>query len=95
MDYVIRTPRQLAPALRAERKRAGKTQKTTAAAVGLQPKTVSALETDPGRCAVESLFRLAAALGLELVLRPKADERSARRPGDSETTNADLVAEEW
>ena len=65
------TPEQLASVLRGQRQARKLTQKRAAALVGLLPKTISALESDPERASVGSLFKLLSALGLELVLQPK------------------------
>lgn len=72
MDHTASTPRQLALVLRGRRQALRVTQAIAAARIGLLPKTVSALESRPERCQVASLFKLLAALELELVLRPKA-----------------------
>ncbi|MFT3841509.1 MAG: helix-turn-helix domain-containing protein [Myxococcaceae bacterium] len=72
------TPEQLAQLLRGFRASAGLTQAAAATAGGMLPKTVSSLESDPGRASVESLYRLLSALDVELVLRPK---RPASRGG--------------
>lgn len=66
------TPEQLASVLRGQRRAIKLTQKQAAALVGLLPKTISALESDPERGSVGSLYKLLSALGLELVLQPKA-----------------------
>jgi len=76
MQMTVFTLKQLATVLKARRKALKLTQKDVAALVGLLPKTVSALETDPGRCSVESLRLLLVALKLELTLSPK-DESSS------------------
>ena len=73
MEQIANTPAQLSHALRRRRKSSGWTQKRAGDAVGLLPKTVSALETTPGGCRIESLLKLVSALGLELVLRTKPD----------------------
>ncbi len=65
------TPDQLASVLRGQRQARKLTQKQAAALVGLLPKTISALESDPERASVGSLFKLLSALGLELILQPK------------------------
>lgn len=65
------TPEQLAAVLRGQRQARKLTQKQAASLVGLLPKTISALESNPERTNVESLFKLLSALGLELVLQPK------------------------
>lgn len=69
---VIASPAQLAAVLRGRRDVCALTQKQAGVKVGLLPKTISALESDPGRSSVASLFKLLSALGLELVLRPKS-----------------------
>ena len=66
------TPEQLASVLRGQRQVSKLTQKQAAALVGLLPKTISSLESDPERASVGSLFKLLSALGLEIVLQPKA-----------------------
>lgn len=77
MDYVIKTPKQLAQALRARRTVSKATQQDVGGRVGLLPKTISALESTPERSSVESLLRLLSALGLEIVLREKAAVRKS------------------
>jgi HTH-type transcriptional regulator / antitoxin HipB len=72
VDYIIRTPKQLAQALKARRLISKATQNDVGRRVGLLPKTISALESTPERSSVESLLKLLSALGLELVLREKA-----------------------
>jgi HTH-type transcriptional regulator/antitoxin HipB len=68
---LITSPAQLAAVLRGHRNDRGLTQKQAGLKVGLLPKTVSALELDPGRSSVASLFKLLSALDLELSLQPK------------------------
>lgn len=72
MELSLLSSRQLAQALKGRRKALAITQAIAGAKVGLLPKTVSALESDPGSCTVSSLFKLLSALDLEIVLRPKA-----------------------
>ena len=73
----VQTPEQLASVLRGQRQASKLTQKQAAALVGLLPKTISALESDPERGSVGSLFKLLSALGLELVLQPKTSTKSS------------------
>ena len=77
MEYPVNTLAQTAHVLRGRRKAKKLTQKTAAESVGLLPKTVSALESSPGRSSLESLFKLLSALDLEMVLRVKK-----RNPSD-------------
>lgn len=72
MQLRAQTHEQLASVLRGQRRGAKLTQKQAAALVGLLPKTISSLESDPERASVGSLFKLLSALGLEMVLQPKA-----------------------
>lgn len=69
---------QLAHALRHQRKKMGLTQQDIARRTGLLPKTVSALENNPGSCRVSSLFKLLIALDLNLGLldKPTATPKS-------------------
>jgi HTH-type transcriptional regulator/antitoxin HipB len=71
LAHASRLPAQLGVALRSRRKELGLTQHEAAAQGGLQQKTVSSLENDPQRCTIESLYRLMAALQVELVLQPR------------------------
>lgn len=80
MSHTARLPSQLGVALRSRRKDLGLTQNEAAAQGGLQQKTVSTLENDPQRCTIDSLYRLMAALKVELVLQPR--DASVRSAGD-------------
>ena len=77
MDYPVQTSEQLAQVLRCQRIALRRTQQRAGAGVGLLPKTVSALETAPHRSTVKSLFKLLAALDLELVVHERTDRPSA------------------
>ena len=82
MDYLIKTPQQLAQVLRGFRKRKRLTQSEAATTAGLLPKTISAFEATPERGRVESLFRLLSALQVEFVLRDKTDASAPSSPTD-------------
>jgi len=71
MDSLILTPKQLASALKNRRKELNLTQVETASRVGLLPKTISALESSPERCSLESLLKLISVLDLEISLKSK------------------------
>lgn len=77
MDHRAPTPQQLSAVLRGRRKALGLTQSDIGSKVGLLQKTVSALETDPAASSIASLYRLLAALDLELVLQPRVVPPSA------------------
>ncbi len=79
MDQIVLTMEHLGPILQGLRRERRVTQRAAAARVGLLPKTISGLESSPGRHSVESLFRLLSALELQMVLRPKPAAGSPRR----------------
>lgn len=62
----VTTPDMLATALKEARANQSMTQQDVAQLVGIKQATVSALENRPEKSRVETLFRLLAALGLEL-----------------------------
>ncbi len=76
--FPISTPGQLATVLRGRRLVGGLTQKQAGTKVGLLPKTISGLESEPERSSIASLFKLLSALDLELVLQPKSGGAPAR-----------------
>jgi len=62
----ITSPEHLAQALKNARKDLGLTQQAAADLVGIKQATVSALENHPESSRLETLFKLLAALNLEL-----------------------------
>ena len=74
----ITTPKVLATALKDYRKRHKRTQQQVADLVGLKQSTVSAFELAPERAKVETLFKILAALALELEL---SERQTADTPG--------------
>ena len=70
-DYVIRTPQQLGPVLQGYRKTHGWTQARVGQTVGLPQSEISKLELDPSSASLGRVFKLLAALDLELVIRPR------------------------
>lgn len=81
-DFPVVALEQLAAVLRGRRVENGLTQKQVGSRVGLLPKTVSALESNPGRSSVTSLFKLLSALDVELVLKPKERPSPTRADQD-------------
>jgi HTH-type transcriptional regulator / antitoxin HipB len=81
MDIVARTPAQLGAALKSARVRRGLTQADTASNVGLRQKTVSSLENVGARTTVGTLYKMLAALGLELVVREKGGGNTSEVSG--------------
>lgn len=76
-EFSIRTPQQLGAVLRGWRKDLELNQKDVGLKVGLAQKAVSQIETAPGRTSLARIFRVLAALELEIVVRPRRGE--ARR----------------
>ena len=74
MDNPISSTMQLAGALRGYRKKAGMSQGETGTKVGLQQKTISALERLPDSSKIENLFKLLSALNLEIIIREKINK---------------------
>jgi HTH-type transcriptional regulator / antitoxin HipB len=78
-DYPIKTPDQLGSVLRGFRRERSLTQKDVGSRVGLAQNAVSQIEAAPGRAGLARIFKVLAALELELVVRPRAT--SGRRSG--------------
>jgi HTH-type transcriptional regulator/antitoxin HipB len=76
-DYSIKTPRQLGAVLAGYRKQQGLTQRAAGDKVGLAQSVVSSLEQAPERAGLARIFKLLAALDLELVVRSRG--KSTRR----------------
>jgi HTH-type transcriptional regulator / antitoxin HipB len=74
-EFVIRTPRQLGPVLQGYRKSRRLTQASLGQAVGVPQGDISKLELDPSRTSLGRIFKLLAAMDLELVIRPR-DKRT-------------------
>lgn len=79
MDQIVRDERQLAAALRRERKRSNLTQSDLASSAQKRQATISNLETGAGGT-LETLFSVLRALELELVVRPR--KRGSSTQGD-------------
>lgn len=73
MEAFIATPSQLGPILQDRRKQRGLTQAELGSRVGLIQSAVARAEGHPERMTTERLFRLLSGLGLELVLRDRAE----------------------
>jgi HTH-type transcriptional regulator/antitoxin HipB len=70
-EYPIKTPQQLGFVLQGYRRERGLTQKDVGSRVGLAQKAVSKIELEPGRAGLSQIFKMLAALELELVVRPR------------------------
>lgn len=77
IEHALQHPQQLAPLLRALRRRSGMSQADLAARLGVTHQAVSRLEQDPARVSFERLMRVLSALKVELVLRPRVPDAEA------------------
>ncbi len=78
VEIPVRAPDQLAQAICRFRKKTALTQAALAESAGIRQATVSKVEQGAGTTEVQTIFALCAALGLELVLRPRNRERVFR-----------------
>ncbi len=78
----ISSTMQLAQALRGYRKKAGMSQEEAGEKVGLQQKTISALERMPDTSKIENLFKFLSALNLEIIIREKDSKRNSTDKGE-------------
>lgn len=74
--YPIRTPQQLGAVLQGYRKQRGLTQAQVARGSGLLQSAVSELELDSSTASLNRIFKLLAALELELAVRPRGKKVS-------------------
>jgi HTH-type transcriptional regulator/antitoxin HipB len=72
METIARTPQQLGQALRSRRAKLKLSQTDVGRRVGIKQDTVSTLEIHTPSSTVESLYKALSVLGLELVVREKA-----------------------
>ena len=71
MDYPIKTPTQLGAVLKGYRRERKITQAALGAKVGPPQNAVSEIEASPDRSSLARVFKLLAALDLDLVVRPR------------------------
>lgn len=71
-EFVVRTPQQLGPVLQGYRKSHSITQADVGQKVGLPQSEISRFELDASSVSLSRVFKLLAALNLELVVRPRA-----------------------
>ena len=76
-DYPIKTPEQLGSVLRGYRRDQRLTQKDVGTKVGLAQNAVSQIEAEPGKAGLTRIFKLLAALDLEVIVRKRG--KSNRR----------------
>lgn len=77
MDRAVRAPIQLGAIIQDARRRQGMTQQQLASLIGLQQKTISAIENDSAGTKLDTLFRIFGALDLDIKIV------SGRMPGKS------------
>ena len=71
MIQKVISPENLGQALRAERKQKGMSQKAVGHSVGMEQHTISKIEKGNPGTELNSIFRLLAALDLELTVQPR------------------------
>lgn len=71
MIQKISSPENLGQALRSERKHQGLSQKAVGHSVGMEQHTISKIEKGNPGTELNTLFRLLAALDLELIIQPR------------------------
>lgn len=71
MIHKISSPEVLGQTLRAERKNKGMSQKVVGHSVGMEQHTISKVEKGNPGTELNTLFRLLAALDLELIIQPR------------------------
>ncbi|PKE29624.1 transcriptional regulator [Rahnella sp. AA] len=80
----ITSTKMLASALRNERKKRKLSQSKTAETMGLKQSTVSEFENYPDGTRLETLFKLLAALDLELQIAPRNSDPQDKTSWDQE-----------
>lgn len=70
-DFVTRTPRQLGAILRGYRRERQLTQTEIGTRCGLPQAAISLVESDPTNTSLSRIYRILAALDVELVVRPR------------------------
>ncbi|CAG2150252.1 helix-turn-helix domain-containing protein [Cupriavidus plantarum] len=85
-EFTVRTAEQLPALLQAFRKEAGLTQAATAMRLGVTQQTLSSLERNAEKVSADRLLQLLGILGVELVLRPRADESAQNGPTPDESS---------
>ncbi|MGK5085155.1 helix-turn-helix domain-containing protein [Bdellovibrionota bacterium FG-1] len=82
LEIAIRAPDQLGQAVGRFRAKAELSQSALAKSAGMRQATISKVEKGLGTTEVQTIFAVCAALGLELVLRPRNSGADEFRPED-------------
>ncbi len=78
-DFPIQTPQQLGPILQGFRREQELTQQAVGLRAGLAQNVISQIEARPGPTSLAQIFKLLAALNLELVVRQR--QATGGKPG--------------
>ena len=70
-NFIARTPSQMGAILRGYRRERKLTQHGVAQATGLMQGAISKIESNPGPASLAKIFKVLAALDLDLVVRPR------------------------
>ncbi|HTI70959.1 MAG TPA: helix-turn-helix domain-containing protein [Candidatus Limnocylindria bacterium] len=76
-EFPVKTPQQFGSILQGFRRDQNLTQQAVGAKVGLAQNAISNVEADSGTTSVARLFKVLAALDLELVVRPRRQENKS------------------
>lgn len=79
MEYKVISPQSLGEALRAARKKKGMSQLEVGKSVGIDQPSISKIERGESSARVDTLFRLLAALDMELVIQPRQKSLSQKK----------------
>ena len=79
------SPQSLGHILRSARKRKGLTQKAVGTSVGIDQATLSTIERGESNLRIDTLFRLLAALEMDMIIRPR--DTSYRQEEEEEGDN--------
>ncbi len=71
MEQLIHSPQSLGNAIKRQRKAKQLSQKDAGSAVKIEQSTISSIEQGAPGTRLETLFRILAALDLEMIIRPK------------------------
>jgi len=81
-EMPTRAPQQLGQAIGRYRAKMQLSQAALAKSAGVRQATISKVEKGIGTTELETIFAVCAALGLEVVVRPRSSKTSQFRPGD-------------
>ena len=76
MEQIARTAKQIGAIIQRQRRQANLTQNTLGAKTSLRQATISSLETGEPNTRLGTLLDVMAALGLEIVIRPRTKASS-------------------